>query len=98
MDEGSVPNPPVVQRPGFMMVPGAKAAEEESSDTQVSKGEPKEDLGLEDKYKGEAEMLATSQFILPHDVLQVLNMRTKTVHLTKGDRSACRSWTCGTED
>ena len=82
-------------RPGYAFESGAPAAAKTSSDTQVSKGAPVEDKVLKEKYKGEAELLASSHFVLPRDVVQVLNMRTNTVHLTTGDQSACRSWMCG---
>ena len=95
VDEGSVPNPPVVCRPGYAFEPGPTAAARDSGDTQVSKGVPGDDTVLKEKYKGEAELLASSHFVLPLDVVQVLNMKTNTVHLTTGDQSACRSWMCG---
>ena len=58
MDEGSVPNPLVVCRPGYKFESGAPAAAKTSSDTQVSKGAPVEDKVFKEKYKGEAELLA----------------------------------------
>ena len=48
-------------------------------------------------FKGaEQQTEAVAKFKLPEHVVQVLNERTKVVHLTAGDGVFCSKWACGT--
>ena len=48
-------------------------------------------------FKGaEQQTEAVAKYKLPEHVVQVLNERTKTVHLTSGDGVFCSKWACGT--
>ena len=38
------------------------------------------------------------RYVFPFGVSQVLNERTKTVHLTPGEGTACNAWKCGTRE
>ena len=50
-------------------------------------------------FKGEeARESLLSDYRLPEHVVQVLNTRTATVHLSEGDGCWCRSWKCGSRE
>ena len=50
-----------------------------------------------DGLKGDDIQLSLmAQFRLPDHVVQVLNEKSKTVHLSEGDGTICHRWQCGT--
>ena len=51
-----------------------------------------------DKEEGGVGAAAGAQHVFPGNVVQVLNERTKMVHLSSGEGVACNAWRCGTAE
>jgi hypothetical protein len=46
----------------------------------------------------EQRVTVLSKYRLPEHVVQVLNTKTSTVHLSEGEGTWCKAWRCGSRD
>jgi hypothetical protein len=99
--EGCVPSRPLVPLSGDAIPPLPEGHESSYVSPRKSDSDIPPDwqvLEKAPKPKGDDHALALFGYVFPANVVQVLNTKTKMVHLSGGSGVACNCWKAGTPD